>query len=268
MKNSFILYHDYRKHLKLLTDEEKGQLLMALLDYSENGVSPDLSGMALMAFSFIQSQLDRDNEKWETSVEQRRKAGKKSADVRKDKTNESQRSLVSLNENKRKATKSTDNVTVNVTDTDNVTENANVNDTPPCPPLGKVREQGEQSDISDSATTHAMTSLEQRFIAFWAEYPRKKCKETARRAWTKIKPNADLTAEIIKAVCAAKNTSDWTKENGRFIPYPATWLNAHGWEDELITEVNNAECRRIDEGDRNNDDLCGFGRHIPGLTDI
>ena len=26
---------------------------------------------------------------------------------------------------------------------------------------------------------------------------------------------------------------DWRKENGKFIPYPGTWLNAKGWESEL-----------------------------------
>ncbi|MBZ4646347.1 MAG: hypothetical protein JG777_1836 [Clostridia bacterium] len=40
-KKSFILYHDYRQHLELLSDEEKGKLLMALFDYSEAGILPN-----------------------------------------------------------------------------------------------------------------------------------------------------------------------------------------------------------------------------------
>jgi len=31
----------------------------------------------------------------------------------------------------------------------------------------------------------------------------------------------------------AKKSPEWTKDNGKYIPYPATWLNAKGWEDEL-----------------------------------
>ena len=27
-------------------------------------------------------------------------------------------------------------------------------------------------------------------------------------------------------------TEDWQKEGGRFVPYPAKWLNAAGWLDE------------------------------------
>ena len=41
-KSSFLIYHEYREPLKLLTDEQRGQLLMALIDYSESGVVPEL----------------------------------------------------------------------------------------------------------------------------------------------------------------------------------------------------------------------------------
>ena len=43
-KSSFLIYHEYREPLKLLTDEQRGQLLMALIDYSESGVVPELDG--------------------------------------------------------------------------------------------------------------------------------------------------------------------------------------------------------------------------------
>ena len=59
-KSSFLIYHEYREPLKLLTDEQRGRLLMALIDYSESGVVPELDGISMMAFSFIQSQMDPD----------------------------------------------------------------------------------------------------------------------------------------------------------------------------------------------------------------
>ena len=67
-KKGFLLYYDYRKHLALLNDEERGKLLMALLDYGEHGTQPELEGAALMAFSFIQAQMDRDAEKYAETV--------------------------------------------------------------------------------------------------------------------------------------------------------------------------------------------------------
>ncbi len=76
-KKSFILYHDYRQHLKLLSDEDKGKLLMSLFDYSEGGVLPDFDGMVKMAFSFIQAQMDRDMAKYEATCKRNQENGSK-----------------------------------------------------------------------------------------------------------------------------------------------------------------------------------------------
>ena len=70
------------------------------------------------------------------------------------------------------------------------------------------------------------------FDEFWRAYPRKRNKGQAERAWVKISPNAELFAKIMDGLARAKASFDWRKEDGRFIPYPATWLNAKGWEDE------------------------------------
>jgi hypothetical protein len=34
----------------------------------------------------------------------------------------------------------------------------------------------------------------------------------------------------------AKTSEDWLKENGKYIPYPATWLKGCRWEDEVLNE--------------------------------
>jgi hypothetical protein len=71
------------------------------------------------------------------------------------------------------------------------------------------------------------------FDLFWTEYPRKVKKQTARVAWIKINPDETLTAKIVKAVRVQKASRDWTKDDGRYIPHPTTWLNQHRWEDEI-----------------------------------
>lgn len=76
MKNSFVLYSEYKEQFSLLSNEEAGKLIMAIFEYTESGNVPDLDGMALMAFSFIKKQLDRDSEKYEKTVEKRREAGR------------------------------------------------------------------------------------------------------------------------------------------------------------------------------------------------
>ena len=35
------------------------------------------------------------------------------------------------------------------------------------------------------------------------------------------------------AIEIQKTTEDWTKEKGKFIPYPASWLRGKRWEDDV-----------------------------------
>lgn len=77
-----------------------------------------------------------------------------------------------------------------------------------------------------------------RFAEFWQAYPKRKKKGDAEKAFKKIKPTQELHDKIMFAISKAKQSKDWLKDNGQYIPYPATWLNAKCWEDELETEVN------------------------------
>jgi phage replication O-like protein O len=69
------------------------------------------------------------------------------------------------------------------------------------------------------------------FETFWKEYPNKKKKGGARKTWLKIKPDDLLIHEIMEALKRARNSIEWTKDKGEYIPHPATWLNAEGWHD-------------------------------------
>ena len=79
------------------------------------------------------------------------------------------------------------------------------------------------------------TGLRERFDAFWKIYPRKKAKDAAWRAWQKRKPSADLTQQICAALAWQVKQDDWQRENRRFVPYPATWINDGRWQDEPST---------------------------------
>lgn len=71
------------------------------------------------------------------------------------------------------------------------------------------------------------------FDVFWNEYPKKVDKQNAFKAWKKLKPDEDLRDKIISAIRSWKDSEQWNKENGQYIPYPATWLNKRRWEDDL-----------------------------------
>lgn len=82
MKNSFIIYHSYKKHFKLLTNEQKGILFDAFLEYSENQTIPELEPVLMMAFNFVAEDIDINRQKWEDMTEVRSEAGKKGAAAR------------------------------------------------------------------------------------------------------------------------------------------------------------------------------------------
>jgi len=72
------------------------------------------------------------------------------------------------------------------------------------------------------------------FNLFWAQYPRKVGKLTARRSWEKLsQENQQKALEAIvehRKYWVAKGT-DW-----EFIPHASTWLNQERFEDELVIE--------------------------------
>lgn len=86
-KNSFLMYIDYEEQFNLLTDEQIGQLMRAIIKYEKTGNVPELKGMLKMAFSFIKTQLDRDREKYNKRCEQNRENAKKGGRPKKQEDN-------------------------------------------------------------------------------------------------------------------------------------------------------------------------------------
>jgi hypothetical protein len=83
--------------------------------------------------------------------------------------------------------------------------------TPPKPPVGSAKNG---------------------FDRFWDVWPKKVAKEAARKAWSKLEPDEDLVEVIIGAVWRQAESREWQQQDGKYIPYPATWLNGRRWEDE------------------------------------
>jgi hypothetical protein len=73
------------------------------------------------------------------------------------------------------------------------------------------------------------------FDVFWQEYPKKIGKGEARKSWNRIKPTMALFEKILTSVQLAKQSGQWRRDGGRFIPNPATWLNQGRWDDEPFT---------------------------------
>lgn len=79
------------------------------------------------------------------------------------------------------------------------------------------------------------------FETFWKEYPNKKAKPKAYQSWVKINPDENLLKQILDGLEKAKQSTQWQKDNGQFIPHPTTWLNQERWNDEVEIIKNKSE---------------------------
>lgn len=77
------------------------------------------------------------------------------------------------------------------------------------------------------------------FDDFYKQYPKHKAKPAAEKAWNKLNPSKELFDQMMKALEWQRKQPDWMKENGQFIPLPASWLNGKRWLDEPINEQVN-----------------------------
>lgn len=73
------------------------------------------------------------------------------------------------------------------------------------------------------------------FGRFWNAYPKKMAKGGAQKAWKKLKVAPSFLDTILMAIEKQKQSTNWKKDEGKFIPYPATWLNGRRWEDETVS---------------------------------
>lgn len=84
------------------------------------------------------------------------------------------------------------------------------------------------------------------FNKFWNAYPKKVSKGNVEKWFNKNKPSEELVNEMITKINLLKNTEQWKNADGKYIPYPSTWLNAKGWEDE-IEQVNTVKEESISD---------------------
>jgi hypothetical protein len=94
------------------------------------------------------------------------------------------------------------------------------------------------SRIKDQGSKDHSSATPDGFAEFWSAYPKKVGKGAAQAAWKKHKPDLAI---CIAAITTAKASRDWQKENGQYIPNPATWINQMRWEDGETVSATPAE---------------------------
>lgn len=91
------------------------------------------------------------------------------------------------------------------------------------------RKENREKEKEDAGTVFDAAAA---FEIFYKAYPNKKNVKTARTRWEKMKVTPELYREIMEGLERAKNSQEWGKDGGAYIPHPATWLNGEGWKNE------------------------------------
>lgn len=123
----------------------------------------------------------------------------------------------------------------------------------------KRTEEKRTEQIKPPRAKPARLAVDENFNAFYDYYPKHVGRASAARAWAKINPDGLILEKIAAALRWQINQPQWLKDNGQFVPHPATWLNQHRWEDEPFDLPSNGqpephvvdwfdECQRIHDG--------------------
>ena len=89
--------------------------------------------------------------------------------------------------------------------------------------IDKHRKEKERQDNTEPVRRA------QDFDRFWEAYPRKAGKEEARKAFQRVDVPVGV---LVDAISVQRKSAQWQKEGGRYVPFPANWLNQRRWEDQ------------------------------------
>jgi hypothetical protein len=216
-KKAFLIYADWRDSFDALPDEEAGKLIKHIFSYV-NDENPESDSVLIKAvFAQMKNQLKRDLDKWEKQIQQRKEAGRRSAEVRSKKVNEKKEDSTKMNDrsttvNERQRNSTvTDNVTVIVTDNVNVKEKENKNNHYLCSiPDGTTLDQNEKitldfwnlfkSNLLETGITKT-TQLDKARLNDWSKHIRLMFEKDSR------------TLEEIRTVYKFLQISDFWKKN-------------------------------------------------------
>ena len=205
-RTQYTFYESFYKAAKRIKDPTaRAEVYDAICEYALYGNEPDidaLSEMAAIAFELIKPNLDASRKKAESGkLGGRKKQSESNPEANGSKT-----------EAKRKQNEASEK--------QEQTESKKEN---------KKEKEGENKiEIENKKKSYDADG----FAAFWAAYPKKAGKADALKAWNKLAPDVVLQEQMGKALEVQKQSQQWRKDGGQYIPMPATWLNGRRWEDE------------------------------------
>lgn len=212
MRTSFVLHLDSLEILNELTNDQKGELLQAIVDF-QRGEEVQLSQLVKIAFIPIKNQLIRDNEKYQARVNQNKANGSKGG---RPKADETQNNPVGLSGNQSKAKKA---------ENDNVNDSVNVNDT----------KETSQHEPSSSSRKNPSTPYQKILDCYKAhlngkpDYNLIEVMELTKKRKAKIN---ELWIKVGRDLQTINNYFEWLYKNREL----HTWLfgqNDRGWKADI-----------------------------------
>ncbi len=114
-----------------------------------------------------------------------------------------------------------------------------IDDSPEIPGKVGVFLNTTQLKTTQLNSTHIRSKED--FDHFWSEYPKKVGKVKCQAVWSRLNPSPELVEKIVSKVKIYKETEQWKKDNGQYIPHPLTWLNAESWDDVIEQQESEFE---------------------------
>lgn len=104
-----------------------------------------------------------------------------------------------------------------------------------------------EADNSEADNSEAEQMRVRAFEEFWKHYPLKVGKDRAEKAWFKLNGSCPSLDLLLEALERHKQSEQWMKDEGKYIPHASTWLNGKRWKDE-ITVVEDWKRDFLQEG--------------------
>lgn len=207
VRKAFSFLRSFYEAACTITDKkEQADFYNAIFRYAFDGVESDITGTPLAMFTLAKPNIDFSLKKSETgalggSTRQGRNRNSESKPQANDKQSESKPQAI-----KDKGS--------------------------------RINDKGEV--IKDKGQNKNLGHFDAEFETFWQEYPKKIGKGAAKKAFEKARLGGVTLESLVTAVRRQKCGSQWSKDDGQYIPHPATWLNQERWEDEVYSPgVNN-----------------------------
>lgn len=209
------LFSDMEQIFEPYSQEEKGNLLDAMMAYCFRGIEPGFTGNERFIWPVLRRHFDQCSERAEIL---RANAAKGGRPKNQEKPNETKENQTEPNETKENLEQEQEHI--------------------------QEQEQEHIQEQEQEQKERRARGVDAKFEIFWKSYPRKVGKGAAQKCFERLKPDDMLFARMLKAVDTARASPQWTKDGGQFIPNPATWLNQRRWEDEPQTEAPTGFQRR------------------------